>query len=492
MRTIFDAMRSHAQSAGDVKSISDQTETLTRRDLLARVAALASDLRRLPRVIGLFAPNGVEWVIGQLACVLAGKIAVPLPTFFSDNQLAYIIRNASIELILVGQATLSRALQSGVDIHLIDNHRYEWQPADIVDGFGQVIYTSGSTGNPKGVRHESGQIAWSAAALAAATDAHESDRYLSVLPLPLLLETICAVFVPQLIGAYAYFDSRAAEAVGRSNPTELAAAFERHRPTTSVVVPQLLRSWTGELLATGGRAPASLRFVAVGGAPVPAALVTAAWDLGIPVHEGYGLSECCSVVAVNCASERRAGTVGRPLRGLKVSIEEGEIVVDGPSVMDGYLAQAAARRPWRTGDLGKLDVDGFLIVLGRKDNLIVTSFGRNISPEWIETMLLGDPRIAFCAVIGNGESYLTAILIPSAHGSAWFASASEKNVHDMIAECCANAPDYAVPSAFILVSLDQARDAQILTSNFRFVRKTLASFVTNRSLHMTDRSKNVS
>jgi len=146
---------------------------------------------------------------------------------------------------------------------------------------------------------------------------------------------------------------------------------------------------------------------------VPLQVAEMAWQLGIPVHEGYGLSECCSVVAVNRPGERCSGTVGRPLNGLDVSIVSGEIVVDGPSITDGYLGQDPAQRPWRTGDLGAIDQDGFLTIHGRKDNLIVTSFGRNISPEWIETMLLGDLRIAFCAVVGHGEPYLTVVIIPS-------------------------------------------------------------------------------
>lgn len=110
-----------------------------------------------------------------------------------------------------------------------------------MDGFGQIIYTSGSTGQPKGVRRESGQIAWSTAALAAATRATTEDSYFSVLPLPLLLETICAIFIPTTLGAYIHFDTELADQVGRGNAKGISRAFEQKRPTTSVVVPQLLK-----------------------------------------------------------------------------------------------------------------------------------------------------------------------------------------------------------------------------------------------------------
>jgi long-subunit acyl-CoA synthetase (AMP-forming) len=161
-----------------------------------------------------------------------------------------------------------------------------------------------------------------------------------------------------------------------------------------------------------------------------------AWRLGIPVHEGYGLSECCSVVAVNRPGARIAGTVGEPLPGLSVTIRNGEIHVDGPSVTDGYLGGSAARRPWATGDLGALDEAGRLTVFGRKDNLVVTAFGRNVGPEWVESALLDDPGIAFCAVAAAGAG-LAALVVPTPHAAAWFAAAEHHAIAERTAVWCA-------------------------------------------------------
>lgn len=476
MRKLFDAMRRHALQAGDKIAVSDSERVIHRGELLARVSGLAADIKPQSGTIGILAPNGVDWVIAQLACAMAGKIAVPLPTFFSSAQLGHVVRSASVGLILTTGQTKPLTQQSGVTTSMIGDHVAAMGQPDPVDGFGQIIYTSGSTGQPKGVRHESGQIAWSAAALASATGATEQDTYLSVLPLPLLLETICSIFMPAMLGAHVHFDTALAEQIGAGDAKGISKAFELRKPTASVVVPQLLKQWVGELQAVGSRAPNSLRFVAVGGAPVPRQVADKAWTLGIPIHEGYGLSECCSVVAVNRPGERCADTVGRPLAELTVSIEDGEIVVDGPSITDGYLGQGPAQRPWRTGDLGTIDQNGFLKVYGRKDSLIVTSFGRNISPEWIETMLLGDPRVAFCAVAGHGESHLTAVIIPSRVGADWFAAASHADVLDLISGCCAGAPEYAVPRACIVVSLEEAVNYQLLT-NGRPARKPIEKFV---------------
>jgi long-subunit acyl-CoA synthetase (AMP-forming) len=475
MRKLFDAIGRHALEAGDKAAVGDSEGIIHRGELLAKVSGLAADIKTQSGTIGILAPNGIDWVIAQLACALAGKIAVPLPTFFSSAQLGHVVRSASVGLILTTDRTKPLTQQSGVATSAIKDHVAAMGLPDPVDGFGQVIYTSGSTGQPKGVRHESGQIAWSTAALAAATGATAEDTYLSVLPLPLLLETICSIFIPAMLGAYVHFDTALAEQVGRGDAKGISRAFELRKPTTSVVVPQLLKQWVGELQAAGSRAPNSLRFVAVGGAPVPQQVADRAWTLGIPIHEGYGLSECCSVVAVNRPGERCSGTVGRPLDGLDVSIDNGEIVVDGPSITDGYLEQGSAQRPWRTGDLGEIDQNGLLNIHGRKDSLIVTSFGRNISPEWIETMLLGDLRIAFCAVVGHGEPYLTAVIVPSGPGESWFANASYHDVLGLISDCCSGAPEYAVPRACVVASFQEAVNNQLLT-NGRPARKQIEKF----------------
>jgi long-subunit acyl-CoA synthetase (AMP-forming) len=481
MRQLFELMRRHASEAGELLAVGDRHGQLTRRELFAVVTALAVDLKDQPhRTIGVYAPNGIGWVIAQLACALAGKIVVPLPTFFSPAQLGHVARDASVELILASQETTALAVQSGVPTRVIDVHRVGSGLPDVIDGFGQIIYTSGSTGQPKGVRHQSGQIAWSADSLASATGASATDSYLSVLPLPLLLETICAIFIPTSLGAYVHFDTGLAERTGRGNASGIAEAFATHRPTTSVLVPQLLKHWVAELQAADQTAPSSLRFVAAGGAPVPTQVANAAWSLGIPVYEGYGLSECCSVVTVNRPKERRPGTVGQPLNGLVVSIDDGEIVVDGPSITDGYLGQKAANRPWRTGDLGEIDRDGFITVHGRKDSLLVTSFGRNISPEWIETMLLADPRIALCTVTGHGEAHLTASLIPSPLGAAWFAKATRTDIEELLSDLCSGAPEYAVPRAYVILSFEQALNHQLL-SNGRPIRKKIGKFVLERA-----------
>lgn len=483
MHSLFERVVAHAGRDPARIACSDSERMLTRSGLLSEAARLAARLPKTARTIGLLMPNGCDHAVAQLACVAAGRIAVPLPTFFSTQQLEHIARDAGIDLVLTGGARAD-PLPAGLPQMPVASNGAEGGIPAFEPGFGAIIYTSGSTGQPKGVRHESGQIGWSAAALAQAIDASEADSYLSLLPLSLLLESICAIFVPALVGGRVHFDTAVAEAVGRATPSGIAESFAHHRPTTCVLVPELLRLWVAELAAVGRRAPDSLRFVAVGGAAVPVKVAEAAWQLGIPVHEGYGLSECCSVVALNRPGQRIGGTVGQPLSGLSVTVLDGEVHVDGPCVTDGYLRGGQARRPWPTGDLGAFDDQGRLTIFGRRDNLIVTALGRNISPEWVETTLLQDAGIALCAVAA-AEAGLAALIVPTPQLAGWFASAGTDAIESRIAGLCAALPPYARPLRVEVISLAGAKDAGLLTDNGRIRRRVARDLLARPSTPLT-------
>lgn len=443
--------------------------------LFRMVCALTDEYRALPDVVGLIAPGGIAWVAANLALMAAGRTVVPLPDFFSGAQLAHIVRDAGIALILATPETRAQAEGLGVpvcDIALPEPDEAALLPAvPDSDKAGQlVIYTSGSTGRPKGVRIGAAQLAHSARALAEATAAAAGDVYLSVLPISLLLEQICAIHVPLRTGVRVVFGGPAAM-------RDLAGLVDRIRPTLMVLVPQLLSVWTAALESAAAVAPASLRFVAVGGAAVPAALAEAAWHVGIPVHEGYGLSECCSVVALNRPGERKAGTVGRPLGGIGVTLEDGEIVVRGPTVTDGYVNQPGDPPVglWRTGDLGALDAGGRLTVLGRKDSMLVTPAGRNVVPEWIEAMVCADARLAHCVLTIDGRGELTAILVPRDGFVAAFQAMSETRLARHVADLVAAAPAYARPTRCTVLPEAECVRNGWLTGNGRLRRHAIAA-----------------
>jgi long-subunit acyl-CoA synthetase (AMP-forming) len=198
------------------------------------------------------------------------------------------------------------------------------------------------------------------------------------------------------------------------DPARLHASAQVFRPRSMILVPELLKAWSLYLAATGRRASAGLTYVAVGGAHVAPGALDAARRAGIPAYQGYGLTECGSVVALNRPGDD-ANDAGRPLDHAALRIADGEIVVTARAFL-GYLGDApeaaAGPREFATGDLGSVTAGGHLQLSGRRKNLLITSFGRNVAPEWIEAALLAQPAIAQAVVAGEARPWLAALLVP--------------------------------------------------------------------------------
>lgn len=471
--TLTQGLLHHAAGEGQRIAASDGRQLVPRSELMQLVAGAAADLAGTAQTIGIAGDNSVEWMVAFIAATALGKTVVPIPTFFSREQFAHIAADAGIGLILEAPGLPDTHRGLGPPARPILLRRRDFGSSIPDETGGLIIYTSGSTGRPKGVRLCSGQALWSAQALAKASRASAEDRYLSILPLSLLLELICGIIIPVLVGGTVHYDAVCARALEGGSSADIAGLIRAERPTTTVMVPQLLALYVAQLVATGSRPPATLRFVAVGGAPVPSMLSSAAMRLGVPLFEGYGLSECCSVVAVNRPGATRTGSVGQPLEGLRVQIEDGEIVVEGPSLMDGYLHEESLPPfRWRTGDLGSLDKDGFLTVHGRRDNLIITASGRNINPEWVETALLDEPNIAACVVGPTGEPMeLSVLLIPSEAAAGWATNASRTELLGVVERACHGLPSYARPKSAFVISRPEAMKAGLFTPNGRIRRR---------------------
>jgi len=469
MHEFFEGLLHQAVVAGDNAALVSANGVLSYRALVERVRGHAQWATRLPHHVGLLFVKGADYVVCDLALSFAGKELVPLPEFFSDAQLLHIVQVAQLTHVVADRASAERAKRLGLTVHELD--------ADSVTniapaaGAGRIIFTSGTTGQPKGVYLSERQLLASVAALAEASRASAADRYLSVLPNALLLEQIAGTYLPLSVGAAIHLPG-----VLAASPAGQLTAAERARATATVLVPELLAAWVKELQASGNRGPGSLRFIAVGGAPISQHLATAAWQHGLPVYEGYGLSECSSVVCVNRPDARRAGTVGRPLPSVAVAIDEGEVVVSGPTVMNGYVGEPQISGSWRTADLGHFDADGFLIVTGRKDNVIVTAAGRNISPEWVEDVIAADSRVGRCVVVAH-ERELVALIIPTDASVCSDAPA----MHNLVTCAARELPDYAKPRRYLAMSDREFRRLDLLTANLRPRRFEIGQVVAQRS-----------
>lgn len=321
-----------------------------------------------------------------------------------------------------------------------------------------VLYTSGTTGQPKGVMLTHNNIASNVWAVSQVLMVDRSDLTVSFLPLSHIL---------QRMGDYLFFSAGCTIGYPRSLETVIAD-IGALRPTVVVAVPRIFEKiYNGVMDASGlkkklidwaagvadraadlslvGEAPGGvlalqyriadklvfgkvkaavggrLRFFVSGGGPLAPALNRFFYSIGLTIYEGYGLTETSPVTNVNTPEDFRIGTVGPPVAGTEVRIaEDGEILLRGPQVMKGYYnnpeatASAIDDEGWfATGDIGKLDPDGYLRITDRKKDIIVTAGGKNIAPQPIENRLKTHPLVEQAVMVGDRRRYCSLLVVPA-------------------------------------------------------------------------------
>ncbi len=488
--TVLEALRSHAHTQPDATALrglseSGEASVVSYASLLQQVDALATWLQQqqLP-LLGLWGDNQIEWVIADLAAWQAGIPLIPLPRFFSHAQLAFVVESSGLRHLLTcgaisdGLPTHGRVLSPVPAIHLDQVSSEARSEPTIAPDTRKITFTSGTTGQPKGVCLSGATL--DAVTVALAERIHESEAgdnalnsHFCLLPLSTLLENVAGIYVPILLGKSAIVLPGPAIGLLGSSQLDLPLLLKtlhQHQPNSLILLPQIL---AGLVAAAnhGMPPPSSLSFVAVGGATTPPALLNQAHRLGIPVFEGYGLSECASVVSLNSPRANRVGSVGRVLSHLRVRVVDGVIQVAG-NAFSGYLGQPVSdsQSNWiDTGDIGHIDEQGYLHITGRQKNLLISSFGRNISPEWLESELSMCPAIAQVMVIGDAKPFCAALLVPRTSSSEIDALASQ------IAGVNATLPDYARIRRFIVASEPFSLANGSLTDNGRLRREVIAS-----------------
>lgn len=408
-----DRIWTYGALAREVEQLADH---LTRCHLRSG-GALAIDL-----------PDSAAWVVADLACLMAHIPCVPIPAFFTQAQRTHVLRSTGVALLL------QEATQNEQGARLIAGRRCKlaatnYAPVPLPTGTAKITYTSGTTGTPKGVCLSEEGMRMQAEALRAALGSALMQRHRSLLPLAVLLENVAGIYVALLEGVEVTLGPV------QATPQALAEALIASEATSCILVPQQLAA----LVASGKSFP-HLRYAAVGGAVVAPALIQAARAQGIPAYEGYGLSEACSVVALNLPGADKAGRCGMPLPHASLTIApDGEVLLDHPMFL-GYLGEGAPASPFATGDIGALDAEGFLSITGRKKNIIITSYGRNFSPEWVESALTEHPVIAQAVVYGDARPFNCAVIVTR---DAQAAGKAIERVN-------ATLPDYARVGRFII------------------------------------------
>jgi long-subunit acyl-CoA synthetase (AMP-forming) len=468
--TISAVLEALAGFAPGQAAIVDDRGTLDAAGFLAAVQAERAWLAGHGRV-ALLADNGRGWAVTDLALLAGGKVNVPLPHHFGDAQLAHAITSAGVTAALtdvpegivrlgLGFAAAGQSPHTGLTLLV---RAPDGPPPPLPPGTVKVTYTSGSTAEPKGVCLTRAALEAVATSVAGVAGPLGIRRHLAVLPLATLLENVAGLYAAWFAGAACQLPSATARAIARGTltPALLLDEVAKVAPESVILVPELLR-----ILALGAEAgwqpPAGAKFFAVGGARVSPELLARARAAGVPAWEGYGLSECASVVCLNAPGAERAGTVGRPLPHARVHVDaRGEIHVAG-ALMAGYVGEAPRAGEWlATGDLGAVDADGFVAVQGRAKNLFINSYGRNLSPEWIESELGQEPAIGQVVAVGEARPDVAALITPAHPGVTAAAIA------DSVARANARLPGYARVARYHLVAERMTVANGLLTGNGR-------------------------
>jgi long-subunit acyl-CoA synthetase (AMP-forming) len=473
------------QQTGNLALVGEKN-TFSYHELGCALEQTSAQLATLPgKTIALALDNSPLWAVLDLSCLAARKISIPLPFFFSSEQIAHSIRDAGIDSILTDQPELYRKIleENGIKIKKtlvqcfyaqdITEFRLDDLPRKILPaGTVKVTYTSGTTGHPKGVCLSVEALYQVAHSLLLATKGSSNDNHVSVLPLSTLLENLAGLYVPLMAGACCHLLPLVSVGLSGSSSLDvqkMLGVLIAHQATTTILTPQLLHAQVAAIEA-GHPSPKQLRFVAIGGASVSERLLQRAAQLGIPVFEGYGLSECASVVSLNTEIDRCIGSVGKPLTHIQLKFTtEGEILVQGATLL-GYTGgeEYPPNTYWPTGDIGYLDANGYLHLTGRKKNIFITSFGRNVSPEWVERELTLHPAIAQAAVFGEARPYNVALIVPRGNTPEIIAA-----VNSAITEANLVLPDYAQVKYWLLATAPFLPQNGQLTANGRLKRDAI-------------------
>jgi len=452
MNLLINKIKEHTLNMPDKTAIFGDSQIISYSQLNTEIQTFIPQLNGYR--IGLMMENQPAWAIIDLAIMASHKCCIPIPMFFSKAQVLHMVSDAHIDLLILDKKESIRKL--GLDSHQSVSQRILDKEIWIIflEGgcdqhfSGKITYTSGTTGSPKGVMLSEDSIMKKTVSLADAIQADLKDKGLSLLPMSTLLENIGGLYVPLLVGATAALLAPQKIGILGSNQIDgkkLVDTIMATQPTAFIIVPQLLEILI-KISQSGIPLPLSIRFIAVGGAHVSHRILKKAMQYHIPVFQGYGLSEACSVVSLNTVQDNKLGSVGKPLNNHQIKIaEDGEILIKH-ELFSGYLGhpEHTTKDYFASGDLGKIDSDGYLHILGRKRNIIVNSFGRNISPEWIECELESLVHIARAVIFGDAQPFIIAVIEASSN------SVTSHEINQAIQKLNGNLPDYAQVQGLIL------------------------------------------
>lgn len=450
--------------------------------------------------VAMMMSNRPEFFLLDMAALIAGGTPLAVYNTSPPEEIAYILDDARPRLIFT-EAELEPTVRAAVALaehadpelvalgadarELAAFEQYCPEDFDVEaswravrpDDVALIIYTSGTTGRPKGVQlsHRNLMASWYAFLLHVPQMAH-LERLLSYLPAAHLADRVFSVYPAIHTGA---------TITCVPDRTRIGEALATVRPSTFLGVPRIWEKLRAALEPTVGtdpdaetaaRARERMGFdegtvLWTGSAPLDVEVLEFFDRLGLPILEGYGMTEATAVITTNRIDDRRNGTVGPAMPGIEVAVaEDGEILVRGDNIMVGYrnmpgeTAKAVDGDGWlHTGDVGSLDVDGYLTIVDRKKELIINSAGKNISPAQIENALRSTCHVLGPVVaIGDRRPYVTALLtLDPDEARAW---ASARGLPDSDVAALASHPQLR---AHISEAVDRANTRLARTSQVK-------------------------
>ena len=407
--------------------------------------------------VAILSENRVEWFIADHAVLSTGAADVPLHAPLATAQVEYQVSHSESRGIFVnGQIQADKVFASLCTLPRLE-FLVSFEPVMVPEGcslkvlswdelkdrgccagvaaeaemarreaaiqsndLATIIYTSGTTGHPKGVMLSHHNLLSNAVSTGKISFLAPDDILLSWLP----YSHIYARTVDHYLTTWAGITVALAESLDT-----LVDDLAKIRPTWLTAVPRFYEKvWNNIKALPAEERVTKLQYLfgprikqlTSGGAPLPRHICEAFFAAGLPLLEGYGLTESSPVIAFNSRESYRIGTVGRMIEDVEVRIaDDGEILTRGPHVMLGYWKNPEAtaetiRDGWLlTGDVGTLDEDGFLTITDRKKDLFVTSAGKNIAPSELERILVSDPYIDQAVVYGDGRHFISALIVPN-------------------------------------------------------------------------------
>lgn len=430
----------------------------------------AQDVRRAARAlialgvrpgdaVSIVGPNVPEWLMADLGALAAGAVPAPIYPTLTGEQARYIADHSGAVLAVVADEAQERKLGgSGIRSFV---RMGEWQrflarasetpeaaleerlaalrPRDLAT----LIYTSGTTGPPKAVMLTHANLTFAAETAVRVAASTPDDVLISYLPLSHVAEQILSIHSGTMVGGTLWFCDqleRIGEVLRQARPTiffgvprvwEKMQARIEERVRSAPLLRRKLFAWArssrgalaDRLVLAKARAALGLdraRLCVTGAAKMPRPTLEFFESLGIPILDAWGMTESTAVGTANTPGARKPGTVGRAEDGVEIRIApDGEILTRGPHVFAGYYKDPAATEEavgaegfLHTGDVGELDAEGFLKITDRKKELLITSGGKNVSPQNIEGLLGRIPGVSQAVVVGDGRKYLAALIVP--------------------------------------------------------------------------------